>query len=278
MVRRHWTVRGKENDMIPLITVAIATLLPAVAAVTPCMGHPSAPALDHVVIAVRDLDRTGADFERHGFRLKAGRLHPNNLLNRHVKFRNGTSIELMTVVGEPGDAMAREYAELAAAGEGGVYVALRVGDHTAVQDEARALGFGAHGSGSGPWRFTTLPDVPAAAALFFMSGPTAQDADSLFSHRPATAGILEVWLEGGSEVAHLLERLGATRCGLAVGAEGETGERFGLGSGAIVLVPVPPGARPRVRGVVLGADGAAGSSVRPHAEFRVRYADPTDSR
>jgi catechol 2,3-dioxygenase-like lactoylglutathione lyase family enzyme len=91
-----------------------------------CTGAAGAPALDHVVLVVRDLDRAAAPFQKHGFRLKEGRLHANNLLNRHIKFRDGSSLELMTVRGSPGDAMARDYADLAASGEGGVYVALKV--------------------------------------------------------------------------------------------------------------------------------------------------------
>jgi hypothetical protein len=91
-----------------------------------CVGGPAAPALDHVVIVVRDIEAASAGFAREGFRLKHGRLHANNLLNRHIKFRDGTGIELMTVVGEPGDAMAGRYVQLLRDGEGGVYVALAV--------------------------------------------------------------------------------------------------------------------------------------------------------
>ena len=109
-----------------MIAVVIAALVLAADPAQECVGSPSAPALDHVVVVVRDLEAASSGFRSAGFVLKQGRLHANNLLNRHVKFRDGSSIELMTVRGTPGDAMARDYAALAAAGEGGVYVALKV--------------------------------------------------------------------------------------------------------------------------------------------------------
>jgi hypothetical protein len=47
-----------------------------------CTGARTAPSLDHVVVVVRDLERAAALFREHGFRVKAGRLHANRLLNR----------------------------------------------------------------------------------------------------------------------------------------------------------------------------------------------------
>jgi hypothetical protein len=58
-------------------------------------------------------------------------LHPDGLLNRHIKFRDGTEVELMTVSGAPRSRMARDYASLLAAGEGGVYAALWTNDMAA---------------------------------------------------------------------------------------------------------------------------------------------------
>src|SRR5688500_11737897 len=92
------------------------------AAAQACAGGATAPVLDHVIVVVKDLDNAAAGFERHGFRIKPGRLHPNNLLNKHIKFRDGSSIELMTVKGRALDGMARGYAEYLAAGEGGAYL------------------------------------------------------------------------------------------------------------------------------------------------------------
>ena len=80
--------------------------------------------VDHVITVVTDLDSAVKAFEELGFRVKPGSMHKNGLLNAHIKFKNGTSVELMSVVGEPTDELAKEYAELLIQGERGVYLSL----------------------------------------------------------------------------------------------------------------------------------------------------------
>ena len=236
-----------------------------------CTADPSAPALDHVVLAVRDLDRGSAPFLAHGFRLKPGRLHANNLLNRHVKFRDGSSLELMSVQGEPRDAMSREYADLAAAGEGGVYVALKVDSVAGPAKAATVLGLGSRESRSGPWRFLSFPSPSPAAAVFFSAGSAAvQDPEALVSHDPDITGLAEAWVEGGSALATLLKRLGAAHCGPARSPDGRAGERLALSRGSMVVV-APSSKRPRVLGVVLRLRRAGGGTVWPHPAFWIQY-------
>lgn len=257
--------------MIPLVIMTATAALHGSAVQSPeCAGARSAPALDHVVLVVEDLERASAPFLDHGFRLKNGRLHANNLVNRHIKFRDGSSIELMTLRGEPGDALAGRYADLLAAGEGGVYVALSTGDVEGARHHAASLGLETHRSASGPWKFVGFPDSSPAAAVFFSSGGApANDADSLVSHRSGARGLAEAWLEGGPELTTLLEKLGARRCGPASLA-GVSGERLALSRGAVVVVPRRPGVRPPVLGVVVDSEGADGV-IRPHARFWLRY-------
>ena len=57
----------------------------------------SPPRLDHVVMVVAELDSAEARLAPLGFRIKPGRLHPDNLLNAHVKFADGTELELRRV-------------------------------------------------------------------------------------------------------------------------------------------------------------------------------------
>jgi len=52
--------------------------------------------IDHIPLAVADLERATADFEALGFTLKPGRPHKNRLRNAHVKLPGGTEIELIT--------------------------------------------------------------------------------------------------------------------------------------------------------------------------------------
>lgn len=258
--------------MTPLfILAAVAQLYTALIVPRDCTGPSAGPSLDHVVLVVNDLDRSAARFKDHGFQLKNGRLHANNLLNRHIKFRDGSSIELMTLQGEPGDAMARRYADLLAAGEGGVYVAFNIADIERAQRAATDLRLETHRSSSGPWQFLGFhPRSPAAAVFFSAGGYSANDPDSLVSHRVRTTGLTEAWLEGGPELSTLFEKMGATRCGI-VSFGNLSGERLGLSHGTVVIVPRRPGIRPRVVGVVVRSEDNSDAVIRPHPELWLRY-------
>src|ERR1051325_615839 len=106
----------------------------AAAAALVCIAAPSAPAqarcdpakaiarVDHVPVAVRDLDAAVRDFSAMGFSFKPGRPHPNSILNQHIKFRDGTAGELITAA-EPRDNLARYYVEFLREGEGGAFAA-----------------------------------------------------------------------------------------------------------------------------------------------------------
>src|SRR5687767_12158381 len=115
-------MRGAQALLLLGMIAATARPAPAELLLTP------AAELDHVILAVPDLDAASRACGDLGFLIKPGRMHPNRLLNRHLKFGDGTEIELMTVRGEPGDPMARDYARLLESGAGGAYVALRTPD------------------------------------------------------------------------------------------------------------------------------------------------------
>jgi hypothetical protein len=254
-----------------LVTAALSLLLvPQLS--QECTAASTAPALDHVVLVVRDLEAASAGFRSRGFKVKPGRLHANNLLNRHIKFRDQSSLELMTVRGTPRDAMARDYADLAAEEEGGVYVALTVSRIEGPKAAAAALALPTHESSSGPWRFLSFPPASPVAAVFFSVGSAiVQDPDSLVDHVPGVTGLSEAWLEGGAEVVSLLERLGAVRCRTVEAPDGRTGEQLALSRGRLVIVPPRAAGRPRVLGVVLGLQEDGGGTVHPHRGFWVRY-------
>jgi hypothetical protein len=223
-------------------------------------------------VAAVDLDAASAQFRQLGFRVKQGRLHPNNLLNRHIKFRDGSGVELMTVQGKPGDATARRYTTLTADGGGGVYVALDAMSTGEPDSVAATLRLEPQRSTSGPWQFVSFPDSSPAAAVFFAVGvPMVLDPDSLVSHDPEVSGLAEAWLEGGSELIALLEGLGAKRCGAVSSPDGQMGERLGLRRGQVVIVPAQPNARPRVLGVVLSLRLPGEAVVWPQRRFWIRY-------
>jgi hypothetical protein len=258
---------------MPLATLALPLLLAAVQLRSSpaggseqgsCRPDSVGPRLDHVVVAVRDLDAAAARFASLGFRFKMGRLHPNNLLNRHIKFRDGTELELMTVQGRAGDRMAQEYADLLAAGDGGAYVALKAPDLDLVAAAAQPLGLPVQRSASGAWQFLGFPASSDAAAVFFVSGGVAPaDPDSIFAHADGSSGLVEAWLEGGPALNRLLRAAGASTCETITLPDGRTGPRWALGSGYLVVVqPARPDVTPRVLGVVLAGEGSKATNRR----------------
>jgi hypothetical protein len=238
----------------------------------PCTARANAPALDHTVIVVRDLDTAAAAFRRLGFSIKAGRLHTNNLLNRHIKFRDGSEIELMSVQGQPGDEMAQNYSRLLQDGEGGVYVALTVRSIADVQRVADRLSLATRRSQSGSWQFLSFPSSSPGAAVFFGAGDfRVNDADSVLTHSPSVHGLAEVWLEGGPQLGTLLAQLGAARCENVRAPDGRMGQRWLLSRGSIVLVPARSATRPRVLGAVLATPDSAARTVFPLPNFWLQY-------
>jgi hypothetical protein len=236
-----------------ILFVAVALALPASGSAA---QQPSAPAarLDHVVLIVPDLDSAAVSLERLGFRIKPGRLHANNLINRHIEFRDGTEIELMSLAGPPGDSMALRYEALLARGTGGAYVALGSGDLDAVDTEARRLGLPTRRSSSGPWRFLGFPGPSDASAIFFVArGTPADDPAPVTSHRNGALALTEAWVEGGPLLDSLLLAVGARPGGAVQGPDARPGTRWHLASGQVVVLPRPsPDQWPRPVGAVLG--------------------------
>jgi hypothetical protein len=252
--------------------IALIAQLAGAGARGSCQASPSAPALDHAIVAVSDLEGAATAFRAAGFRIKPGRLHANGLLNRHIKFRDGTEIELMTVRGPGSDDMARRYRRQLDAGEGGVYVALKINDFTATERVAGESGLATRRSASGPWQFLSFTDDSPAAVVFFTFGEApAQDPDSIFGHVPPVTGLAEVWIEGGPQLGVLLRRLGANGCGTVSAGDGRSAERWALRRGSIVVVPPRAGRPPRLLGVVLETGGISSMRIQPLQQFWVQY-------
>jgi hypothetical protein len=211
------------------MSLLISTILAAAVA--------ASVALDHVILAVRDLDAAAQRCEQLGFTLKPGRPHANGLLNHHVKFADGTSLELMTVQGRPRDRMARDYASLIRERDRGAYVAIRAEDLAAVARAAKQAGLSARESSSGAWRFLSFPPESDAGAVFFVSaGPPVHDPDSLTTHRNGATRLAEVTVEGGPKLDSLFAALGARPGSEARTARGPA-QSWDLGRGLVTVLP-----------------------------------------
>ncbi|MDJ1497308.1 VOC family protein [Cytophagaceae bacterium DM2B3-1] len=94
---------------------------------------------DHIPLAVRDLDQAATFYRSIGFALKPGRSHSNGIRNQHIKFRNGTELELITT-SQPHDSVTAEYCRLLKEGEGPAFWGLFTKDTEGIAKQLTAIG------------------------------------------------------------------------------------------------------------------------------------------
>ena len=171
-------------------------------------GQAVVQGLDHLVIVVESLERSSRQFQALGFTLKPGRIHDNGIRNRHIKFVDGTEIELLTV-GEPVDALTREYAaRLRRHGDGPVFLALFAPDLDALSRRLDAGGWPYRRQG----RWLDFPPDSELRPFFF--GPrnrSTTDRPEHFAHANGARSLESVTIRGPGLVAveALMRRLGA---------------------------------------------------------------------
>src|SRR5262245_48818761 len=197
----------RDNPMMSgwrLGVVALATLGPALAGAAP----PPAPAvagLDHVPIAVADLEQAAATYRALGFTLKPGRPHDNGIRNQHAKFADGTELELITAP-EARDSLTTTYRRHLAQGDGPAFLALFAPsrDQAAARLEAEKVPYHRQGP--------ILDFGEDALAYLFLAGRNASPTDrpEHFAHANGASSLIAVWLAGDlSAERRLFETLGA---------------------------------------------------------------------
>jgi catechol 2,3-dioxygenase-like lactoylglutathione lyase family enzyme len=180
---------------------------------------PIVAGLDHVPIAVRDLEAAAETYRRLGFALKPGRPHDNGIRNQHVKFREGTELELITAP-EARDPLTRTYRKHLEAGDGPAFLALYAPDASRApqRDLAEPLGY-----------------------LFF--GPrnaSPTDRPEHFAHPNTAESFIAVWLAADDLAPEraLFARLGGTLTKRAAHVPDEVqAEVVRFDEGEVLLLP-----------------------------------------
>ncbi len=148
---------------------------------------PAIVGLDHIPIAVNDLERAAERFRALGFVLKPGRPHANGIRNQHAKFPDGTELELITAP-EARDDLTAKYRRHLAAGDGPAFLALYA-----------------------PQSLRVKPPLPS---YIFLGGRNVSPTDrpEHFAHPNGADSFIGVWLAGADLAAerHLLKSYGAT--------------------------------------------------------------------
>ncbi len=236
-----------RTPIIAAFVVIAARLAPAAAVVA---------GLDHVPIAVGDLSRAADDYRALGFALKPGRPHDDGIENRHVKFADGTELELITAP-EARDALTSTYRRHLEQGDGPAFLALFAPDMAAADDRLSSLKV-AHARSGGAIDFP--PD--GGLGYLFLAGRNKSPTDlpEHFAHANTAESLIRVWLAGDdlSRERRLLEGLGATMAQMDVrvpDAAHATVAR--LRDGGVLLLP---GSRQLVAGRrIVGATLRVGS-------------------
>jgi hypothetical protein len=186
--------------------VACLFAMASIAAAPPALPQ-MVEGVDHIPLAVNNLDQAVADFQRLGFVLKPGRPHTDGIRNAHVKFRDGTEIELITA-SSPTDALARGYVDWLKGGDGPAFWGLFNPDLVGLTARLSHLGLAPTNDGD----LVSFPQTAFPHRLFFADrlwSPT--DRPEHFAH-PNTAYHLEgVWLAGAEAERRLVLTLGAVR-------------------------------------------------------------------
>ena len=226
--------------MLRVVPFLVAGPLSAQTSHDLCRTPGSGMSVDHVVIAVSDLDSAAGDFQSLGFTLKPGRLHPNGLLNAHVKFADGTALELMSLAGEPTDAVAVAYQKFLQTGEGGAFLAIEAKPDR-VTEAANILGLPSQLTRSGPFTWVTVddsggsPDVEPSPVFFVSYLDRPDDPDSLRVHEVGAIGIGSVLLDATGALADLLTLMGAAECSFPGESVTKSRAVLGLANAELVL-------------------------------------------
>lgn len=172
---------------------------------SPAAQEAVARGLDHIPVAVKDLERSRADFEALGFALKQGRPHANGLRNAHVKFPDGTTIELITARAAT-DALTSEYYTWLKDGDGPAFLGFYAPNVATLIDRLSQLGMTLNRKGG----IGTFCEPVALRRIFFgnrQHSPT--DRPEHFAHANTAFSLAGVWLAGGTVEQRLLQNLGA---------------------------------------------------------------------
>jgi catechol 2,3-dioxygenase-like lactoylglutathione lyase family enzyme len=252
------SLRTRLRIALPLLAAAVLAVDAAAQPGAPACAAPADSVrlrLDHVPIAVRDLDVAVRTFGALGFSFKPGRPHENSILNQHVKFADGSALELITAT-EPRDDLARYYRDFLARGEGGAFLSLDAGPVAPISAGIRSVEPDHRATTGAYYQSLSFQGAHPMRYLFFIliqSRPP--DLPEHLSHANGAARLAAVWVRrhDPSHERRLLERLGARACPSALRLPvGAVMSEMRLERGSLYLVPSPGAAPARaVTGVTI---------------------------
>lgn len=230
--------------------------------------------LDHVIIAVNNLDEANETYQSLGFTIKSGKLHKNGLLNSHIKFSNRTELELMSIAGVTLDDVARKYDDFLKSGEGGAYIAFSGISIIKASEKLKLLDIKHQIKNGRLWDYITFYDEPGFEHIFFINTRhTNSENAATWKHMNGSIYINGIWFEASAKVGRFLEEFGALPCGKMSNKSIPAGDIYQVGKTALIAVaPRSITKRPRILGLSFQADrlkptnDAHGIWVKPYAD------------
>jgi hypothetical protein len=233
---RAWPARQTRTVFarLAVLTIPASTLTAQHTPVT-------AARLDHVPIAVRDLDAAATSYTTLGFTLAPGQVHPNSIRNTFVKMQDGTFVELISAT-EARDSLSQWYLELLDRREGGAFLALATDSVAAVASYLtnRDAAFSDTGAGSKGFRTVAFVEPEPLRRVFFIQYTNRSvDPDTVVTHGNTAVGVAAAWLvvRDIAATTHRLENLGWS-AGAVVSMQplNALGRAFSMAGGSLILV------------------------------------------
>ena len=224
----------KRNTYVAaLLSFALSAILVLKAQSGP--AHPVISGIDHIPVVVTDLEKAQRDFRAMGFEIKPGRFHANGITNAHVKFPDGTEIELITAA-KAADALTSEYRAKMKLSEGPVYFGLFAPDFAAAATRLNSLPIKAQGESG---MFTFQPTSPLHPLFIGQRNKAADDKPQYFAHKNSAVRLSALWVRDSPELRDELKGLGVSLTAIDLcGFEGAVkGVRAELPEGNLFLMP-----------------------------------------
>ncbi len=211
----------------------------------------SEPRLDHVVVAVRDIQAAKQFFYQSGFTIKNGKVHDDGLTNAFIEFEDASEIELMSVIGIPDDPLALTYSNFLSHSEGGIFVALSGFNITKTSKMFADAGINHRIELGSLWNYLTFPADSGLEHIFLIEYKNSKTSKQrLINHKNGATGLEEVWLESNDELIRMLYILGVPM--------DSSGRIYQLSNAALHLVHREILAvRPTFKGIMLSRRGNA---------------------
>lgn len=199
---------------------------------------PSLIGIDHIPTVVEDLEEATASYGRLGFSLKPGRFHENGLRNSHVKFKDGSGIELISPPSQPTDDLTKTYSEFLRGGEGPAYISFHARDTEALTSALGRSSFLFENEGG----LITLAEPNLDFIFFVKDNRSPTDKPEHFAHPNTGVAMTEVWLAldvpGRESLRKLLLALGAVESNEVMLVPTEVRAAvFTVQNGRVVVVP-----------------------------------------